>query len=96
MKTLIICTATAAIAMASPVFAAGDLSRADVQEVIIKMATNDDGTMYFEPSDFVFETGQAYKLRMVNLDPIKHEVTFGEAGEKCSPARSRLRMPTAN
>ena len=82
MKTLIVCTATAAIAMAAPVFAAGDLSRADVQEVIIKMATNDDGSMYFEPSDFVFETGQAYKLRMVNLDPVKHEVTFGEAGEK--------------
>ena len=82
MKLVFLSTVIAAIVIGAPVIAAGDLSRADVQEVTLNMGTNDDGTMYFEPNEFFFETGQAYKLKMVNTDLVKHEVTFGEAGEK--------------
>ncbi len=82
MRLLLLCTAITALGIGAPVIAAGDLTRADVQEVVLTMGTDDAGRMYFEPSEFVFETGQAYKLKLVNIDPIKHEITFGEAGEK--------------
>ncbi len=62
-------------------FAAGDLSRANIQEVAIEMGTNDDG-MYFTPSEFKFETGVAYKWVLTNVDDIKHEVSIGEMKEK--------------
>ena len=69
------------LAVSGPVLAAGDLSRADVQKVVIEMGSNDDG-MYFKPNNFVFETGKAYDLSMVNVDDIKHEVSLNEMTER--------------
>ena len=66
---------------ASGAFAAGGLSRANVITVEIEMGSNDDG-MYFKPNTFEFETGQAYKLRMINVDEIKHEVSLNEMYER--------------
>lgn len=82
MKLFVIAAAAAVAAFPLAANAVGDLTREDVQEVVLTMGSNDDGDMFFEPNEFVFETGQAYKLRMVNSDAIKHELTFGEAGEK--------------
>jgi len=65
----------------APVYAAGDLSRADVTEVRLEMGSNDKG-MYFKPNKFEFETGKAYKLVMVNVDEIKHEVALNELVER--------------
>ncbi len=45
------------------------------------MGSNDNG-MYFKPNKFNFETGKAYKLVMVNVDEIKHEVALNEMTER--------------
>ena len=82
MRILTVSTAILALGLAGSVFAAGDLSRTDIQTVTLEMGTTDDGDMYFTPSDLTFETGRAYKLHMVNVDEIKHEVSLGELGEK--------------
>lgn len=81
MKPMITATAILAFAIATPAFAAGDLSRANVIDVVIEMGSNDDG-MYFAPDNFVLETGQAYRLVLVNVDDIKHEVSLNEMGER--------------
>jgi len=62
-------------------FAGGDLSRANVIDVVIEMGSNDDG-MYLKPDNYVFETGQAYKLILKNVDEIKHELALNEMGER--------------
>jgi len=69
------------LAVATPVFAEGDLSRANVIDVVIEMGSNDDG-MYLKPDTFEFVTGQAYKLVLTNVDEIKHEIALNEIGER--------------
>jgi uncharacterized cupredoxin-like copper-binding protein len=81
MKRLVIAATFASLAIAGPAFSAGDLSRANVIDVVLEMGSNDDG-MYFKPDHFEFETGQAYKLVMKNVDEIKHEVSLHEMGER--------------
>lgn len=81
MKTLASAIAIMALAHAIPAQAEGDLSRANVIDVTIEMGSNDDG-MYLKPDNFEFETGQAYKLVLVNVDEIKHEIALNEMGEK--------------
>ena len=66
---------------AMPVVADGDLSRANVIDVVIEMGSNADG-MYLKPDSFEFVTGQAYKLVLVNVDEIKHELALNEMGER--------------
>lgn len=70
-----------ALALAGPTFAAGDLSRANVIDVPIELGSNDDG-MYMKPNVLEFETGQAYKLILINPDEIKHEISLNEMTEK--------------
>lgn len=72
---------TALVIGAGPVFAAGDLSRANVIDVPIEMGSTADG-MYLKPDTFTFETGQAYKLILTNVDEIKHEIALNEMGER--------------
>jgi uncharacterized cupredoxin-like copper-binding protein len=76
----IACTVLA-FALATPVFAEGDLSRANVINVVIEMGTNDDG-MYLKPDNYEFVTGQAYKLILTNVDEIKHELSLNEMVER--------------
>jgi uncharacterized cupredoxin-like copper-binding protein len=66
---------------ATPAVADGDLSRANVIDVVIEMGSNADG-MYLKPDNFEFVTGQAYKLVLVNVDEIKHELALNEVGER--------------
>ena len=73
--------AVMAIAAANPAAAEGDLSRANVIDVVIEMGSNDDG-MYFKPDNYEFVTGQAYKLILTNVDEIKHELALNEMGER--------------
>ena len=63
------------------VYADGDLSRANVQTVIMEMGTK-DGKMYFEPNHLNFKTGQAYKIVLKNVDKIKHEIEANEFVDK--------------
>lgn len=81
MKHLSFTAAILAAAIASPVLAEGDLSRANVITVNMEMGSNDDG-MYLSPNNYVFETGQAYKLVMTNVDEIKHELAINEMYER--------------
>jgi uncharacterized cupredoxin-like copper-binding protein len=81
MKTALSTLCMLALTAATPVFAGGDLSRANVIDVVIEMGTNDDG-MYLKPDNYVFETGQAYKLILKNVDDIKHELALSEMGER--------------
>ena len=53
-------------------YAEGDLSRANVETVVLEMGTK-DGRMYFKPDHLNFKTGQAYKLVLKNVDKTKHE-----------------------
>lgn len=76
----IACTVLA-LALTTPVYAEGDLSRANVIDVVIEMGTNDDG-MYLKPDNYEFVTGQAYKLILTNVDEIKHELALNEMGER--------------
>ena len=66
---------------AMPAVADGDLSRANVIDVVIEMGSNEDG-MYLKPDSYEFVTGQAYKLVLVNVDEIKHELALNEMGER--------------
>ena len=80
LRTLL--TATAVVALFSGAAqAAGDLSRANVQTVTMEMGSNDDG-MYFAPNEFTWETGQAYKWVLTNVDDIKHELAINEMRER--------------
>ena len=81
MKTVLTAAAVMALATAGTAFAEGDLSRANVIDVTIEMGTDGDA-MYFKPNHFDFVTGQAYKLIMVNVDEVKHELALNEMGEK--------------
>ena len=81
MRRMLIASGIIALGMASPVIAEGDLSRANVIDVTIEMGSNADG-MYFKPDHFDFVTGQGYKLVMVNVDEIKHELALNEMGER--------------
>lgn len=81
MRLLVTTAAIMALGQAIPAQAQGDLSRANVIDVTIEMGSNDDG-MYLKPDHFEFETGQAYKLVLVNVDEIKHEIALNEMGER--------------
>ena len=81
MKTLAILMSTAALLIASSAYAAGDLSRADPQEIIIEMGTSGD-KMYFKPDHLDLETGKAYKILLRNVDDAKHEFAGHELMEK--------------
>lgn len=81
MKPTTIACALLAFAFAAPVYAEGDLSRANVIDVTIELGSNDDG-MYLKPDNYEFVTGQAYKLVLTNVDEIKHELALNEMGER--------------
>lgn len=78
MKLLL--TAAAMTLAAGAAYAGGDLSRANVIDVVIEMGSSGDG-MYLKPDNYTFETGQAYKLILKNVDEIKHELALNEMGE---------------
>lgn len=61
--------------------ATGDLSRANIITLTLEMGSNAKG-MYFLPDTINLTTGQAYKLVLVNKDPIKHEIESVEFVEK--------------
>ena len=81
MKYLNIVLAAAAALLSGSAYAAGDLSRADVTEVVMELGSNADG-MYLSPNHFEFETGKAYKWVLKNVDEIKHELAIHEMFEK--------------
>lgn len=80
LKYLALAAATASLA--TSVWAAGDLSRANVIDVAMELGTDDDGKMYMKPDNYEFETGQAYALVITNVDPIKHELALNEMTER--------------
>lgn len=69
------------IILGTQVFAAGDLSRNNPEQVIIEMGSTTEG-MYFKPNHLEFETGKAYKIVLRNIDSIKHEIYAAEFSEK--------------
>lgn len=81
MKRFTTACALLALAVAGPAIAGGDLSRANVIDVMIELGSDENG-MYMKPDTFEFETGQAYKLILFNPDEIKHEVSLNEMGER--------------
>jgi uncharacterized cupredoxin-like copper-binding protein len=81
MKTIATTFGVLALVAAGPALAEGDLSRANVIDVVIEMGSNDDG-MYFSPNNYEFVTGQAYRLVLTNVDGIKHEIALNEMGER--------------
>lgn len=80
MKTVSIAVSIAAMAIASslPALAEGDLSRADITEIVIEMGSVNPKVMYFKPDHIELETGKAYKIVFENTDKIKHEFDAGE------------------
>ncbi len=62
-------------------YADGDLSRANVQTVVMEMGSK-DGRMYFKPNQLNFKTGQAFKIVLKNVDKIKHEIEANEFVDK--------------
>jgi uncharacterized cupredoxin-like copper-binding protein len=81
MKTLLATAALAALVAAPTVYAAGDLSRNNPQEIIMEMGSS-GSKMYFKPDHLDLETGKAYKLVLKNTDKIKHELEAPEMVEK--------------
>ena len=79
--------------IAMPALAAGDLSRKDVQSVVLEMGTDDDGRMYFKPDHFTFETGKAYKWVIRNVDEIKHELAINEMRERIFTRKLEITTP---
>jgi uncharacterized cupredoxin-like copper-binding protein len=81
MKLTSFAIAVFAATLATTAYGAGDLSRANIITVNMEMGSNDDG-MYLSPKAYEFETGQAYKLVMTNVDEIKHELALNEMFER--------------
>ncbi len=81
MRTIAFLLSTTAFLLASGAQAAGDLSRANPQEVVIEMGTSGD-KMYFKPDHLDLETGKAYKIVLRNVDEAKHEFAGHELIEK--------------
>lgn len=73
--------AAATVCLGFPAYAQGDLSAMNVIDVMIELGSNDDG-MYIKPSITEFETGQAYRLVITNVDVIKHEIALNGIGER--------------
>jgi uncharacterized cupredoxin-like copper-binding protein len=79
MNTLLaVAGAAVPLAFATAAFAAGDLSRADPQEIVLEMGTSGGGKMFFKPNHLELETGKAYKLVLRNPDKVKHELEGNE------------------
>ena len=93
MKALPILFATTALLFASGAQAAGDLSRADPQEIVIEMGTSGD-KMYFKPDHLDLETGKAYKIVLKNVDAIKHEFAGHELIEKLFTRKVEIADPS--
>jgi len=81
MKHLAFAASVLATAIASTVLAQGDLSRSNVITVNMEMGSYYDG-LYLTPNNYEFETGQAYKLVITNVDQIKHELALNEMVER--------------
>ena len=93
MKALPILFATTALLFASGAQAAGDLSRADPQEIVIEMGTSGD-KMYFKPNHLELETGKAYKIVLKNVDATKHEFAGHEFIEKLFTRKIEIADPS--
>lgn len=70
------------LAATGPALADGDLSRANVIDVVMEMGSSDGGKMYLKPDSYEFVTGQAYRLVLTNVDEIKHELALNEMVER--------------
>ena len=81
MKRLFFAVA-ASVALAGSAYAEGDLSRANVQRVVMELGSNADGTMFLGPDNYEFETGQAYVWVLTNTDDLIHELAIGEMRER--------------
>lgn len=79
--------------LAGAAFADGDLSRADVQKVVMEMGTDADGHMFFKPNHFEFETGKAYAWVLTNTDSIKHELAIDEMRERIFTRKVEIETP---
>ena len=66
------------LALVSPAYAEGDLSRADPAEIVIEMGQQGPKQMYFKPNHIELVTGKAYKIVFKNTDKIKHEFAASE------------------
>ena len=95
MRTLTILLSTAALLVSYSAHAAGDLSRADPQEIVIEMGTSGD-KMYFEPNHLDLETGRAYKIVLRNVDDTKHEFAGHELIEKLFTRKVEITDPSGD
>ena len=66
------------LALVTPAYADGDLSRADATEIVIEMGQQDAKTMFFKPNHIELVTGKAYKIVLKNIDKVKHEFAAPE------------------
>lgn len=73
--------ALALLLLASPNFAAGDLTRQKPIEVTVELGTT-NGSMTYTPNTLTFETGRLYKLVLRNPSPQKHYFTSYKLASK--------------
>ena len=95
MKKLPILIAAATLLTASAAQAAGDLSRASPQKIVIEMGGVGE-KMYFKPNHIDLETGKAYKIVLRNSDDIKHEFAGHEFIEKLFTRKVEIEDPAGN
>ena len=81
MKSRLAAAALAALGAMPAAYAGGDLSRNDIQEIVLEMGSS-GSKMYFKPDHLDLETGKAYKLVLKNTDKIKHELESNELVER--------------
>ena len=81
MKLKALALAIVPVLVASGVYAAGDLSRANPETIVIEMGSKGQ-QMYFKPNHLELQTGQAYKLVLKNVDKVKHELDPAGFGAK--------------
>ena len=95
MKVLPILISTTALLFSSGAQAAGDLSRASPQEIVIEMGTSGD-RMYFKPNHLDLETGKAYKIVLRNVDEAKHEFAGHELISKLFTRKVEITDPSGD
>jgi uncharacterized cupredoxin-like copper-binding protein len=78
--------------MSSFSYAEGDLSRENVETLVLEMGANASG-MYFKPKQLNLKTGQAYKLVLKNVDKIKHEFESEDFVKKIFNRKLEIKYP---
>jgi uncharacterized cupredoxin-like copper-binding protein len=82
----------AAILHPAGAFAKGNYEDKKPIPVVVNLGTKDN-KLVFEPNRLKFETGKVYKLLLVNVSPVKHELASAELAQAVFTLKAEVVSP---